>query len=55
MSDRSKFEKLDDIAVVGQQNKKSASSRKYHQTKTGEVFRRARAVAKKNARKKAHS
>ena len=55
MSDRNKIEKLDDIGMVGQQDKKSAPSRKYHQVKTGEVFRRARAARKKSATQKTPS
>jgi hypothetical protein len=50
-----KIEKLDDIGVVGQQDKKSASSRKHHQIKTGEVFRRARAAKKKSTGKRTRS
>jgi len=35
-----------------QQDKKSASSRKHHQIKTGEVFRHTRATKKKSTGKK---
>ena len=55
MTDRNKYEKLDDIGMVGQQEQKSAGSRKYHQRKTGEIFRRARAAAKTGSVKRRHS
>jgi hypothetical protein len=55
MTDRIKYEKLDDIGVVGQQEQKSAGSRKYHRRKTGEIFRKARAAAKSGSVKRRHS
>lgn len=55
MTARSKFEKLDDIGMVGQQDKKSASSRKHHQIKTGKVFRQARSIKKKGTAKRTPS
>jgi hypothetical protein len=52
MTNRSKYEKLDDIGMVGQQVKQSASSRKYHRVKTGEIFRQARAAGKRGSLKR---
>jgi hypothetical protein len=51
MTDRNKYEKLDDVGLVGLQDKKSTASRKYHQAKTGEVFRRARVAKKRSSAK----
>jgi len=55
MTDRLKYEKLDDIGVVGQQEPKSAGSRKYHRRKTGEIFRKARAAAQSSSVKSRYS
>ncbi len=50
MTDQKKtYEKLDEIGLLGLQEKKSPASQKYHRLKTGEVFRRARAAKKKKA------
>jgi hypothetical protein len=45
MSDKKTYYKLDDIGIVGKQEKKSASSIKYHLKKTGDVLRQARAAS----------
>jgi hypothetical protein len=41
--DKKKYYKLDDIGIVGRQEKRSATSQAYHKKKTGEAFRKARA------------
>jgi hypothetical protein len=51
MTNRNKYEKLDDVGVIGLQDKKSTASRKYHQAKTGEIFRQARTVKKRSSGK----
>jgi hypothetical protein len=55
MTDRAKYEKLDDIGIVGVQEQKSEASRKYQQRKTGEIFRRARAATKAKPAKRISS
>ena len=45
MADKKKYYKLDDIGIVGKQEKKSLTSQAYHKKKTGEVFRKARAAS----------
>jgi hypothetical protein len=48
MADKNRYIKLDEVGLVGSQGKKkSASSERYHQRKTGEIFRRARAAGQK--------
>jgi len=49
MADKKKYYKLDDIGIIGKQEKKSAASKKYHSKKTGEIFRRARVAANKKS------
>ena len=51
MTDRNKYEKLDDVGMIGLQDKKSTASRKYHRAKTGEIFRRARTAKKRSSTK----
>jgi hypothetical protein len=48
---KKKYYKLDEIGIIGTQEKKSLASEKYHSKKTGEIFRAARraAIAKKTA------
>jgi len=48
MTDKKSFYRLDDIGIVGIQEKKSAASQKYHSKKTGEIFRRAREENKRS-------
>ena len=48
MTDKKGFYKLDDIGIIGKQEKKSAASQKYHGKKTGEIFRRAREENKRS-------
>lgn len=45
MADQKTYHKLDDIGIVGKQDKKSASSVKYHLKKTGHVIRQARSAS----------
>ena len=45
MADKKKYYKLDDIGVVGKQEKKSLTSQAYHKKKTGEIIRKARAAS----------
>jgi hypothetical protein len=52
MTDKKRFYKLDDIGIVGKQEKKSIASQKYHSKKTGEIFRRARQANKGSAKVK---
>jgi hypothetical protein len=40
---------VDDIGIIGSQGGKSAASKKYHNKKTGKIFRRERATAKKSS------
>jgi hypothetical protein len=54
MTDRAKYEKLDDIGFVGVQEQKSAGAIRYQQRKTGELIRRARAAAKASSVKRRH-
>ena len=49
MTEKKKYYKLDDIGIIGKQEKKSAASKKYHNKKTGEIFRRARIAANKKS------
>jgi len=54
MTDKKKYYPLDDIGIVGTQEKKSALGKKNDERKTGEVFRKARAAAPtRNKSKKA--
>lgn len=50
MADKKKYYKLDDIGIVGKQEKKSLTSQAYHKKKTGEVFRKARAASLTSSR-----
>ena len=45
MTDKKKYYALDDIGIVGTQEKKSALARKNDIRKTGEIFRKARAAS----------
>jgi hypothetical protein len=45
VADKKKYYKLDDIGIVGNQEKKSAASRSYHKKKTGDAFRKAKATS----------
>jgi hypothetical protein len=45
VADQRKYYKLDDIGIVGKQEKKSLASQAWHKKKTGEVFRKARAAS----------
>jgi len=47
MTDKKKYYKLDDVRILGKQEKKSALAQKAAERKTGEVFRNARASAHK--------
>jgi hypothetical protein len=49
MADKKKFLKLDDIGIVGRQEKKSATSQKYHSKKTGDIFSKARIASNKKS------
>jgi hypothetical protein len=40
MSDKKKYYGLDDIGIIGKQEKKSSASYRYHFRKTAEVFSR---------------
>jgi hypothetical protein len=42
MTDKKKYFKLDDVGIVGKQEKKNTASQTYQKKKTGEVFRKAR-------------
>jgi hypothetical protein len=50
VADKKKYYKLDDIGIVGRQEKKSLTSQAYHKKKTGEVFRKARAASLTSSR-----
>ncbi|MBI1783163.1 MAG: hypothetical protein HYR66_17625 [Sphingobacteriales bacterium] len=50
MADKKKYYKLDDIGIVGKQEKKSPSSQAYHKKKTGDVFRKARTASLTSSR-----
>lgn len=50
MADKKKYYKLDDIGIVGKQEKRSATSQAYHKKKTGEAFRKARASSLTSSR-----
>jgi hypothetical protein len=43
MKNKEKYYKLDDVGIIGSQEKKSAASWSYHKKKTGEIFRQAKA------------
>jgi hypothetical protein len=45
MTDKKKYNQLDDVRIVGTQEKKSALSQKNHERKTGDIFRKARAAS----------
>lgn len=45
MPDKKKYYKLDDIGIIGKQERKNAAAKTYHKKKTGEVFRKARAAS----------
>lgn len=53
MADKKQYYKLDEIGIVGSQNKKSSASIKYHQQKTGEFFQKLRSATGKSNVKKA--
>jgi hypothetical protein len=57
MKNKEKYYKLDDVGIIGSQEKTSAASRSYHKKKTGEIFRQARAanVSRKTSLKKVSS
>ncbi len=42
MADKKQYYKLDDIGIVGKQEKRSSASQQYRAKKTGDVFRQAR-------------
>lgn len=44
MKNKEKYYKLDNVGIIGSQEKTSASSQSYHKKKTGEIFRQARAA-----------
>ena len=50
MADKRKYYKLDDIGIVGKQEKKSPASLAWQKKKTGEVFRKARAASLTSSR-----
>ncbi|TDX01290.1 hypothetical protein EDB95_2323 [Dinghuibacter silviterrae] len=45
MSDKNKYYPLDDVRIVGKQDKKSALAQKQDERKTGAIFRAARSKA----------
>ena len=51
MTDRNKYEKLDDVGMIGLQDKRTTASKKYHRAKTGEIFRRAKTAKKRSSTK----
>jgi hypothetical protein len=55
MTNRKVFDKIDEIGVIGQQQKQSDSSKKYHRKKTGAIFRKARAAAKSQSPGRSYS
>ena len=52
MTERSKYEKLDDVGIIGTQERRSAASKEYDRKKTGEIFRKARTAAKTSSVKR---
>jgi hypothetical protein len=40
--DKKKYYKLDEVGILGKQEKKSVASQKYHGKKTGEIFKTVR-------------
>lgn len=44
MEKKGKYYKLDDVGIIGSQEKTSAASWSYHKKKTGEICRQARAA-----------
>lgn len=52
MGDKKKYYKLDEVGIVGKQEKKSAASQKYHSQKTGKIFQAARATDTAQSTKK---
>jgi hypothetical protein len=50
VADKRKYYKLDDIGIVGIQEKKSLASLALQKKKTGEVFRKARAASLTSSR-----
>jgi hypothetical protein len=52
MTDKKKYYKLDEIGILGKQEKNTPSYSRYHSRKTGEVFRQFR---EKNSFKSSHS
>jgi hypothetical protein len=53
MTDKKKYYQLDDVRIVGKQEKKSALAQKNHERKTGEIFSKARAASPTHKVKKA--
>ncbi len=51
MTGRNKYEKLDDVGMIGLQDKRTTASKKYHRAKTGDIFRRARTTKKRSSAK----
>lgn len=51
---KEKYQKLDEIGIVGVQEKNSPSSQSYHKKKTGEVLKHLRAVASSTSVKKSY-
>ena len=51
MTDKKKYYKLDDVRILGKQEKKSVLAKKADERKTGEVFRNARTQASAKVKK----
>ena len=45
MADKKEYYKLDEIGIIGKQEKKSSASQQHRAKKTGEVFRQARSAS----------
>jgi hypothetical protein len=50
VADKKKYHKLDEIGIVGKQEKRSAASQNYHKKKTGDFFRQVRSAASESTR-----
>lgn len=51
MKNKEKYQKLDEVGIVGSQAKNSTASQAYHKKKTGETIRQLRAAGARSAKK----